>query len=130
MTLSQLLDIIDRASAWEFLKKNCMPGQVFCPICGAKITGRRALAAYDAGRLTYCRAHKSSFRPLAAVRQLRYTEWEPEQYVKFLILNECRMPVAEIAQILGKSRACIIDMCTRVSICDGEQTLATDRCEA
>ena len=65
---------------------------------------------------TYCGNHKSSFHPMATIPVMRGTEWEPEEFVKFLLLNQLKQSVAEISEILGKSPACVREMLIKVDM--------------
>ena len=45
---------------------------------------------------------------------LRGTEWQPEEYVKFLFLHLADWSPAEIGVLLGKSSSCVREMILRV----------------
>jgi len=116
MQLDQVLDIIDRPQAWAWIRRAYLPDGVICPVCGATITGARALAAFDELERTWCTGHGGSFRAQAAIAPLRGTEWAPEEFVKFLLLSGAGMDSARIAPLLGKSAACVRDMAARVAV--------------
>lgn len=119
ISLEQILAAIDRASAWAWVRQLHLPGGVICPVCGAVVTGSRALASFENLERTYCAAHGSTFRPQSAVAQLRGTEWSPEEYWKLRLLHQVQLPPAEIARILGKSAGCVRDMIDRCAALDG-----------
>jgi hypothetical protein len=119
MKIEQILNIIDRPTAWAFIRKTHLGDAVKCPICGAVITGARALASFEAMERTYCQIHGSTFQAKSAVAQLRGTEWTPEEYVKLRLLHLVLMPPAAIARILGKSVQCIRDMLDRCVTLEG-----------
>lgn len=119
MEIEQILDIIDRPTAWAFIRKTHLADGVKCPNCGAVITGTRALASFKAYDRTYCQTHGSTFQPKSAIAQLRGTEWTPEDYVKLRLLNLLPMPLAAIAKILGKSSPCVRDMLDRCIAFEG-----------
>lgn len=116
MQIDQVLDVIDRASAWAWIRRQYLPGAVICPGCGATITGAKALAAFERLERTYCSEHRSSFHPMAAIPMLRGTEWEPEEFVKLLLLSGLGQHPAYIGKLLGKSSACVRDMLDRIAI--------------
>jgi hypothetical protein len=113
MKIEHVLEVIDRPTAWAWIRRTHLGDGVKCPGCGAAITGVRALASFEAGRRTYCVAHGDVFQAQAAVPQLRGTMWTPEGYVKLRILSVLQHPPAEIARILRKSTACVRDMIDR-----------------
>lgn len=115
MQLEALLDIVDRPAAWRWIVRRYLPGGVVCPGCGAPITGEKALAAFDALERTYCRACAKTFRP-RAVTPLAGTEWEPEEFVKLLLLAASGRRPADIARLFGKSAGCVRDMLERVDL--------------
>jgi len=119
ISLEQILAAIDRASAWAWVRRIHLPGGVVCPVCGAIVTGSRAIASFVALERTYCAAHGSTFRPQSAVAQLRGTEWSPEEYWKLRLLHKLQLPAAEIARILGKSAGCVRDMIDKCAALDG-----------
>lgn len=119
MKIEQILDIIDRPTAWAFIRKTHLGDVVKCPICGAVITGNLALASFAAMDRTYCKAHGSTFQAKSAVAQLRGTEWTPEDYVKLRLLNLVPLPMADIARILGKSAPCVRNMLDRCVALEG-----------
>lgn len=118
MKLEQILDIIDRPTAWAWIRRTYLPAGVVCPVCGAMITGSLALASFSDLKRTYCTGHGGSFRPQAAIAPLRGTEWAPEEFVKLLILSGAGQGTADIAPLLGKSAGCVRDMLDRLSVLD------------
>ena len=116
MQIEQILDVIDRRSAWSWIRRAYLPDGVKCPVCGAGITGDRALASFEAMERTYCKSHRSCFRPGSAIVPLRGTEWAPEEFVKLLLLQACGKDAAGVARILGKSTACVRDMFDRLEV--------------
>jgi hypothetical protein len=116
MKIEQLLDIIDRPTAWAWIRRQYLPAGIICPVCGAIITGTKPLASFKALERTYCRAHGSSFRPMATIAPLRGTEWEPEEFVKLLLLHFSAVPVPHIGKLLGKSPGCVRDMLDRLAV--------------
>ena len=126
MNLAAVLDIVDRSTAWAWIRRTHLPDGLRCPVCGAVIDGDLALKAFTAMKRTYCRAHGAAFRPQAAVAVLRGTEWTPEEYVKFLLLHGAGKGAADIAVLLGKSAACVRDMAARVSVLGEMFTLAAE----
>lgn len=118
MQLNQALDIIDRAAAWSWIRRQYLPDGPACPGCGAIITGDRALAAFNRLDRTYCKACGSNSPARAFVQVLRGTEWQPEEYCKLLLLHLAGQPPAHIATILGKSNSCVRDMIDRVQLMD------------
>lgn len=128
MKLGQVLDIIDRPTAWAWIRKTYLPNGVICPTCGAVITGSRALASFEALERTYCSNHGSSFRPMSTIAPLRGTEWGPEEFVKLLLLDSAGIFPADIAAVLGKSVSCVRGMLDRLAVQDlktptGDQAL-------
>jgi hypothetical protein len=119
MNIEQILDIIDRPTAWAFICKTHLGNVVKCPICGAIVTGTKALASFAAMNRTYCKSHGSTFQAKSAVAQLSGTEWTPEDYVKLRLLNLVPLPPAEIAKILRKSQPCVRDMLNRCTTLEG-----------
>lgn len=126
MNLAAVLDIVDRPTAWAWIRRTHLPDGVRCPVCGAVIDGTRALAAFEGLERTYCRAHGAAFRPQAAVAVLRGTEWSPEEYVKFLLLHHTGKQSGEIAALLGKSAGCVRDMAARVAVLGEVSPLAAE----
>lgn len=126
MNLAVVLDIVDRSTAWAWIRRTYLPDGVRCPVCGAVVDGDLALKAFAAMKRTYCRAHGAAFRPQAAVAVLRGTEWAPEEYVKFLLLHRAGQGAADIAALLGKSPACVRDMVGRVAVLGQLSTLAAE----
>lgn len=122
MKLDSVLDIIDRPAAWAWIRKEYFPAGVICPVCGSTITGTRALVSFEAIERTYCRSHCGSFRPLAAIAPLRGTEWQPEEFVKLLLLHLAEQSASDIAALLGKSTSCVRDMLDRLAVLDGKST--------
>jgi hypothetical protein len=118
MNIEHVLDVIDRPTAWAWICKTHLGNIVKCPICGALITGARALASFESCKRTYCATHGEVFQARAAVAQLRGTEWTPEGYVKFRLLHLSELPPATIGRILGKSTACVRDMIDRCAELD------------
>lgn len=116
MKIEQVLDIIDRPAAWAWVRQTHLPAGVICPGCGNPVTGRRALASFSALERTYCKACGSTFQAKGAVAILRGTEWQPEEYVKFLLLHLAGLHPKSIAKLLGKSAACIRGMLERMEI--------------
>jgi hypothetical protein len=119
MKIEQILDIIDRPTAWAFIRKIHLGSSVKCPICGAVITGTQALASFEAMKRTFCRTHNSTFQAKSAIAQLRGTEWTPEDYVKLRLLHLLPVPPADIARILGKSVSCVRDMLDKCFTLEG-----------
>jgi len=118
MQLATVLDIIDRPAAWAWIRRQYLPNGVICPVCGAVVDGALALSSFEALKRTYCRAHGSAFRPLAAIAPLRGTEWAPEEFVKLLLLSGAGQGAGEISALLGKSSACVRDMLDRLAVLD------------
>jgi hypothetical protein len=122
MELDSVLDIIDRVTAWAWIRRTYLPDGVVCPVCGATITGTKALASFTNLERTYCRAHGSAFRPLAAIAPLRGTEWAPEEFVKLLLLHLAEQSASDIGALLGKSAGCVRDMLERLAVLDHKPT--------
>ena len=124
MQLESILDIVSRPAAWRWIVQRYAPGGVVCPACGAPITGERALAAFEAMERTYCRACDRTFRP-RSVTPLAGTAWEPEEFVRLLLLDCAHWKTTDIARQLGKSAGCVRDMLERVELT--ERHLAVSR---
>lgn len=122
MKLDSVLDIIDRQTAWAWIRRTYLPDGVICPVCGSTITGAKALASFVALERTYCTGHGSAFRPMAAIAPLRGTEWAPEEFVKLLLLHLAEQTASDIGALLGKSAGCVRDMQARLSILDHNPT--------
>lgn len=110
------LDIIDRKSAWAWIRAQYFPGGVICPACGAEVTGQRALASFADLARTYCKSCGGTFQAKAAVPVLRGTEWQPEEYVRLLILQYAGANTAQVGELLGKSVSCVQAMQDRQQI--------------
>lgn len=120
MQLEDLLNIIDRPSAWRWICRQYFPDGVKCPRCGAPITGKRALETFETGgEKVFCSACGRSFRT-RAVTPMAGTEWEPEEFVKLLLMDHFGMSPAPIAPLLGKSARCVRDMLERIHLHDEE----------
>ena len=122
MRLGQVLDIIDRGAAWAWIRRQYLPDGPACPGCGQTITGQRALEAFDRLERTYCKACGSNSPARAFVQVLKGTEWQPEEFCKFLFLHLTGQAPASIATLLGKSPACVRDMVDRLAVLDLKTT--------
>lgn len=123
MKLEQVLKTIDRAGAWSWIRETYLPAGPACPGCGQIITGSRALDAFARMERTYCKECGSNSPARAFVQVLRGTEWQPEEYVKLLILQLTGQHPAYIGAILGKSSSCVRDMIHRLEILTETPTL-------
>lgn len=111
--IEHLLDVFTRPASWSWITERYLPKGVFCPRCKTKITGSRALAAFrEIGRV-YCRACRSIFSA-RAVTPLAATEWQPEQFVKLIVLHGAGRTPGEIGDTLGKSCDAVSDMLDRI----------------
>ncbi len=122
MKLDNVLDIIDRPTAWAWIRRTYLPDGVVCPVCGAIVTGAKALASFADLERTYCTGHRSTFRPLSAIAPLRGTEWAPEEFVKLLVLHLAEQSASDIAALLGKSAGCVRGMLDRLAVLDHKTT--------
>jgi hypothetical protein len=125
MTIAQVLDIIDRPAAWAWIRRQYLPDGPICPSCGKAITGPRALEAFERMDRTYCKSCGSNSPARAFIPVLRGTEWQPEEYVKFLFFHlfaQQALQAAQAATLLGKSLACVRDMAGRLAVLDLKTT--------
>jgi hypothetical protein len=118
MKLDRILDIIDRPTAWAWIRRQYLPDGPICPGCGQAITGHRALVSFDNLERTYCKSCGSNSPARAFIPMLRGTEWQPEEYCKLLLLQATCVPLAYIAALLGKSAGCVRDMLERLAVLD------------
>jgi hypothetical protein len=115
MELTYWLETIDRNSAWKRMARRYHPGGPICPKCSELITGTRALFAYSEMRNVYCRACQAEFSATAGT-PIHATSWQPEQFVRLVILSEAGMAANDIAALVGKSTACVRDMLERLEL--------------
>ncbi len=118
MKLETVLDIVEPGAAWFWIRRQYLPDGPVCPTCGQIVTGDRALEAFARMDRTYCKCCGSNSPARAFVRQLRGTEWQPEEYCKLMLLHLCGLHPSYIAKLLGKSGQCVRDMLHRVEVLD------------
>jgi hypothetical protein len=116
MKIEQVLTVIDRGAAWAWIRQLHFPAGLICPGCGNVIAGQRALASFERLERTYCRTCGVSSAARAFIPVLRSTEWQPEEFVKFLILNLTGQHPAYIGKLLGKSTTCVREMIDKVAL--------------
>ena len=116
MNLNSLLDTITRAAAWAWIRREYISTGPVCPRCGSSITGPKALASFEAyAEKVYCSGCSREFR-IKGITPLAGTEWEPEEFVRLLLLDKANVPLPIIATALGKSTRCIRDMIDRLEL--------------
>jgi hypothetical protein len=116
MELSQVLGVVERGAAWWWIREQYLPAGPICPSCRNVITGPLALEAFALLKRTYCKSCGSNSPARAFIPVLRGTEWQPEEYIKFLFLHLAALHPSYIASLLGKSPACVRDMIDRQRI--------------
>jgi len=122
MKIEQVLDIIDRSTAWAWIRRQHLPNGPACPGCEQIITGKLALEAFSGLKRTYCKSCGSNSPARAFIPVLRGTEWQPEEYCKLLLLHLSGQQPAYIATLLGKSTSCVRDMLDRLAVLDHKST--------
>lgn len=111
----ELLAVVTRLAAWEWLQSRYLQSGPICPSCQSPITGTRALAAWQDLRKVYCAGCGHTFRPTSGT-PIHETSWQPEELVKLLLLVDAGRTTAQMAASLGKSAGCIRDMLERVRL--------------
>lgn len=111
----ELLAVVTRLAAWEWMQRRYLQSGPVCPSCQSPITGARALAAWQDLRKVYCAGCGHTFRPTSGT-PIHETSWQPEELVKLLLLVDAGRTAAQMASSLGKSSRCIRDMLERVRL--------------
>ena len=111
----EILDVVTRLAAWEWMQKKYLQSGPVCPACHARITGVRAVAAWGDLRKVYCAGCGHTFRPTSGT-PIHETSWQPEEFVQLLLLVEAGRTTTQMAASLGKSAGCIRDMIERIRL--------------
>jgi len=121
LNCEDLIAAVDRSAAWELLQRRFHPAGICCPSCGAAITGPRALDAWREMRRVYCSSCGHKFSATIGT-PIHDTSWQPDDLVRMLLLADAGRSPARIAEVLGKSTACVRDMLDRVALVVGRST--------
>lgn len=70
-------------------------------------------------RRFYCPSCKKTINPRLGT-PLYGTHWSPEDFVKFLIMQELGLSMAEISAVLGKTTRAVRDMAERTALIDAK----------
>ena len=120
MQIEDCLDVIGRDSSWYWIVQRFIPQGPACPGCLAPITSEKALARFFALERTYCKKCGRVFRPSSG-SPIHETSWQPEEFLKLMILASAGRSPVEIAQYLGKSASSVRDMLAKVELLQAER---------
>lgn len=115
MQIEDCLDIIGRDASWGWIVRQFLPQGPACPSCSAPISSKKALARFFSLERTYCKECDRVFRPTAG-SPIHETRWQPEEFVKLMILDLAGRSPVEIGQHLGKSASSVRDMLAKVDL--------------
>jgi len=115
MRIEDCLAVIGREPAWSWIVGQFLPAGPSCPGCRAPIETGKALASFFQLRRTYCKECDRVFTPTAG-SPIHETSWQPEEFLKLMILSLAGRTPVEIAQHLGKSAATVRDMLAKVEL--------------
>ena len=114
IAVEAILPVIHRSAAWDWMRRRYLPAGPVCG-CGVAITGDRALAAWQDGRVVYCSACGKRSAATTGT-PIQSTSWQPEEYLQLLVLLAAGRSADKIAAVLGKSAACVRDMVERIRL--------------
>ena len=115
MKIEDCLAVIGREPAWSWIIEKFLPAGPSCPGCRAPIGTEKALVSFFQLRRTYCKECDRVFTPTAG-SPIHETSWQPEEFLKLMILSLAGRTPVEIAQHLGKSPATVRDMLAKVEL--------------